>query len=479
MYNERLWRGQEVLRLTPKAFAVLRYLVEHAGKLVTKDELLEAVWSATTVTEAALVVCIGEIRHILGDRPRSPQFIETVYGRGYRFIGKMQEAGVCNTALSERHDIVPLAPQLVGRETDYATLHHRFEQALRGERQVVFLTGEAGIGKTTLVEAFLDHINTTQAVWIGQGQCVDQYGAGEAYLPVLEALGRLCRQPEGQRFHTLLQQHAPSWLLQMPALLSTEAFETLQRRCLGTTPERMLRELAEAIEALTAERPLILVLEDLHWSDGTTLALLMFVARRPERARLLLIGTYRPMDVLGRDHPLLTVTQELQQHGQCRELPLMYLSEAAVTAYLYGRFLRRVFSRDLAQVLYRRTHGNPLFMVTIVDAMIRQGMLYEGCDGWALRGEAEHAIGDVPEGLRQYIEQQFHRLKPEDQEMLEAASLAGMEFSAATVAVVAASRRHAGSARLGATASPPSPAGASPDVSHGSRLSGSSVAQVP
>ena len=117
-------------------------------------------------------------------------------------------------------------------------------------------------------------------VWLARGQCIEHYGAGEAYLPVLEALGRLCREPEGAALLPVLEQQAPTWLVQMPALLSATALEAVQRRVLGATQERMLRELAEAVEVLTVSRPLLLVLEDLHWSDYATLDLLTYLARR-------------------------------------------------------------------------------------------------------------------------------------------------------------------------------------------------------
>src|SRR5215208_6558215 len=84
--NERLWHGSEVVRLTNKALAVLRYLVEHQGQLVMKDEVFTAVWPGVVVSDAALVVCIRELRQALGDERRTPRFIETVHGRGYRFI---------------------------------------------------------------------------------------------------------------------------------------------------------------------------------------------------------------------------------------------------------------------------------------------------------------------------------------------------------------------------------------------------------
>jgi predicted ATPase len=174
------------------------------------------------------------------------------------------------------------------------------EKARRGERQVLFVTGEAGIGKTTLTEAFLDRVAATGELWIGRGQCVEHYGASEPYMPLLEALGRLSRALDGERLSAVLRQYAPTWLVHLPALLSPAEREQLQREVQGATPQRMLREMAGAVEALTAERGLILTLEDLHWSDVSSLTWLTFLARRRERARVL--GTYRPVEVLGDGH---------------------------------------------------------------------------------------------------------------------------------------------------------------------------------
>ena len=225
----------------------------------------------------------------------------------------------------------------MGRHAELTRLHDLFNKARGGQRQVVFVTGEPGIGKTTVVETFLGQVAGEEELWIGQGQCVEHYGVGEAYLPVLEALGRLCRGEDGKEVIALLRQQAPTWLVQMPSLLSTAEVEELQRRTAGVTRERMLRELAEALEGLTAERGLLLLFEDLHWSDYSTLDLLSVLARRRETARLFILGTYRPIEVLTRDHPLKGIKQELQVHGQCEELALDFLSEAAVGEYLVRR----------------------------------------------------------------------------------------------------------------------------------------------
>jgi predicted ATPase len=214
----------------------------------------------------------------------------------------------------------------------------------------------------------------------------------------------------------------------MPALLSPEEFDALQRRVTGSTRERMLREMAEALEVLTVERPLVLVLEDLHWSDYSTLDLLSFVAQRREQARLMMVATYRPVEVFSRDHPLKGVKQELQVRGQCVELPLACLSEAAVAEYLEKRFVGAVGGQlsfpELAHVVYRRTDGHPLFMVNVADYVAAQ-------DFSAENGSVEQSI---PESVRQMIEKQIDRLSAEDQRMLEVASVAGAEFSAASVA---------------------------------------------
>lgn len=158
-------------------------------------------------------------------------------------------------------------------------MHAGLEEASQGRRQVIFLTGEPGIGKTAVLEAFAADIADDPQVRIVWGQCVEHYGAGEAYMPVLEALGQLCKGTDGSRIAALLRQRAPTWLVQMPWLLSPADRVALQHELSGATRERMLREFVEALDAVTAEVLLVLVFEDLHWSDHSTLDLLAVLAR--------------------------------------------------------------------------------------------------------------------------------------------------------------------------------------------------------
>jgi DNA-binding winged helix-turn-helix (wHTH) protein/tetratricopeptide (TPR) repeat protein len=440
--DERLWRGQEVLPLYPKAFAVLRCLVIQAGQLMTKDALLGTVWPETAVSESVLTVAIRHLRRVLGDHARIPQFIETVHRRGYRFIAPVAVV----EPSPERHQTagmlrLPLPPVarvgstlFVGREGELVQVHQWFTTALQGTRQLGVIAGEPGIGKTALINAFVAQVADGEDLLVGHGQCVESYGTGEPYLPVLEALGRLCHEPDGPRLVSVLRQYAPSWLVQMPALLSPAEWEALQRAVGSTGQRRMLRELTEGLDAFTTDRPLLLVLEDLHWSDRATLEWLAYIARRPDPARLLILGTYRPVETIVQAHPLRTILTELRQHGQCVELALDYLSEADVAAYLGQRFEDPQLAADLARVLHRRTNGNPLFLIAMVDELVRQQVVIEGPDRWEVRAELEAITGMVPANLRALIELQLAHLSPEDQTLLEAASVAGVECPSAVVA---------------------------------------------
>ncbi len=382
--TQELWREGQRLSLQAKTAAVLAYLLQHPQQLVSKETLLQAVWPAVHVGEEGLKVRIRKLRKALGDDPHTPRFIETVHGSGYRWIAPspLPHQGLvvsyqCSvqTKQDQRVPNWPLSTLLVGREAELAQLQRWLEQARNGEQQLVFVTGEPGIGKTALVSAFLADLSTADDLLLAQGQCVEHYGAGEAYLPVLAALDSLCRTPAGEQILPLLRQHAPLWLAQLPALLSSAEREALQHQLAGTTAQRMLRELANCLAVLTARKPLVLVLEDLHWSDPSTVTLLAYLARWQERLRLLVLGTYRPAEVLTQPHPLHALQQELNGHNLCQELPLALLSEAAVEEYLQQRFHHTAWPTRLARALYQRTEGNPLFMVAMVEELLAQGLL--------------------------------------------------------------------------------------------------------
>lgn len=441
--NERLARDGLPVELRPKAFAVLRHLAERPGQLVTKDDLLSAVWPDTFVSDSVLKVCVNELRRALGEDASTPSVIQTVHRRGYRFIANRtgpteasrpsegRSAGVRRETDSFAVSAAPTS--LAGRDAERRELDRALAEVLAGRRRVVFLSGEAGIGKTALLDAFLrDAAAGDGTPWITRGQCVAQYGAGEAFLPVLEGLLRLCRGPDGARVVERMRTHAPDWLLQLPGQLDPAERAELQRQANASAPERMLRLVVDLLEVLAADRPLVLALEDLHWSDPSTIDLIARIAEREEPARLLLVGTYRPAEAIARNHPLRAVKLELQMRRRCREILLGFLDEKTTEGYLRSRFPGATLPDGLATWLHRRTDGNPLFMVSVVQEIAAAGLVHD-VDGVPTPGERFASVG-VPEDLRQMIEQQIDRLEPEDRRLLDAAAVAGAEFTAAAVA---------------------------------------------
>src|SRR5690606_23291596 len=198
----------------------------------------------------------------------------------------------------------------------------------RGERSVVLVTGEPGIGKTALVQAFAQELRS-QGVRVAVAECVERHGAGEAYQPLLEALTRLAQGSRGGEVAAALRRYAPTWLAHLPALQTSAEQRTLHRQVAGATSPRMLRELNDCLDALAATAPLALCVEDLHWSDLATLDWLAAFARRSERARVLLVATYRTEDPVAALSQLQTVACDLRMKGMCREIALDRLDAGA------------------------------------------------------------------------------------------------------------------------------------------------------
>jgi DNA-binding winged helix-turn-helix (wHTH) protein len=421
--NQCLWRrwdrtDQERVLLTPRAYALLRYLVDHPGRLLTHAELLDALWPNTHVQAEVLKSHIFEVRTALGDDSKKPLFIETLPRRGYRFIAPVSDGAA--PALS----VAPATGRLVGRHRPLAALREALQRAMKGERQIVFVTGEPGIGKTALVDEFQRQAALDiPDLRIGRGQCIEAYGSKEAYYPMLEALGQLCRGSGGHTIVDTLAAQAPTWLVQFPALLTREHRETLHREILGATRERMLREIGEALEAIASQTPLVLVFEDLQWVDHSTADLISVLARRRMPAPLMLIGTYRPTDVVIPDHPLKALTPDLSIRRLCREVALEPIAEEDVAEYLTPESSHAPRPDGLPRLLYRHSEGNPLFLVALLDHMTERGFISRDRDGWRLTVALEDIDLAVPENLRLVIDAQIERLTSEEQRALEVASV--------------------------------------------------------
>lgn len=432
LQEQRLWGAGQVVPVTRKALALLASLIARPGKLVTKGELFATVWAGTAVTDSALSRVVRELRVALGDDALSPTYIETAHGLGFRFIASV-------SAIESPTEVLPvgtpLPSHLVGREREMQVLGRALDAASTRLRQVVFVTGDPGIGKTSLVEAFLGRQAAAAGACVARGACIEQYGTGEAYLPILGALEDLARQRGAEALREALTRYAPTWLAQLPWLAHGADPMLLQRTLASASAQRMVREIAQLFEVLALERPLVLWLEDLHWSDPSSLDVLSFLARRPEPSHLLVIGSYRPADAPD-EAPLARLANDLTLRRACTQLPLEPLGADSIASYLRSRFPTSSGPEidELAAFMYRHTDGNPLFTVSVVDDLVRRGDLAEDGDGGVTRRPIAELDAGMPDSLRQLIYGQFDRLDAADGRVVEAAAVAGFEFSSAAVA---------------------------------------------
>lgn len=434
--NARLLRRGSAVALAPTPFGLLCALVRHPGALLTKHTLLDEVWGHRFVSDSVLKGAISDVRTVLDDDPRDPRFIETVPRRGYRFIAALMapsasppRSGISNITLPENHvaqDASPLTRGsavepwhglFVGRPKELASLRRAWDRVMNGKRVVFWIAGEPGIGKTTLIEQFVSELGDGACAW---GHCVQHYGSGEPYHPVLEALAELSRTDTA--VPSLLRAVAPTWLLQLPWLSTAAQREALLRELVGISLERMLREMGEFLDRYTESRPLLLVTEDLHWGDRATIQLINYLARRRSRGKLLWLSSFRLAEVIAADHPLNTLRHELHLHGLCEEIVLDSFSEAEVAAYVAERSPELASDESFVQALHERTEGVPLFVASIttdVAERSKQGNV----------GSTELlANSRVPQSLFAIIDHYFSKLENERRVLLSAAAVCGLEF---------------------------------------------------
>jgi predicted ATPase len=431
--NECLWRSDKPIALPPKPFSVLRYLVEHPSRLITHDELLEALWPETYVQPQVLRTYMLELRKVLGDDASQPSFIQTIPKRGYRFVASVTESADLTAILSS--SVPPSLPQrevatrIVNREEEIAQLRAQFELVAAGQRQLVFVTGEAGIGKTALVDAFCEHAISGLAACTARGQCVEGFGRKEEYYPVTEALRQVCSSTEGDRACRILARMAPAWL----AALGREITGGAQ----PAAGDRMPGDLCAALEEMVAEKLLILVFEDLQWADDSTLHLISALARRRTSAKLLLIATYRPQDI-ATEHPAKGLKQDLRMRRLCTEIALAPLAKPAVRELLSRELQQQDLPPRLANFVHRRSEGNPLFVIAILEHLIAREYLVPKEAGdlvyWVQTAPDEEMEASIPDGLAQMIELELSRLSELEQRMLEAGSLMSVAFPSWAVA---------------------------------------------
>jgi DNA-binding winged helix-turn-helix (wHTH) protein len=417
-----LLRDGEVVPLAPKALRTLLTLVEHAGDVVTKQQLLETVWPDSFVEDTGLTRNISVIRQALGDS--GEHHIATIARLGYRFTAQVERVDtsgprIARTPVGGRGD--RRAP-VVGRATELDVLQNAFEGAVERPGRVIAVTGEPGIGKTTVVDSFLQQIEGRCR--IGRGRCSERLAGAEPHLPVLEALAELTAGAQG--FMETLARNAPTWLrlIAPRSPLRTQTADAHDQDAKNS--ERLMWELTTFLEEASGEHPLVLVLEDLHWTDVSTIDVLTHLAARMSRLRLLVIITYRHHELALREHPFMRVRAELLARGQLEELPVSLLTPDEVREYVLCTLQNTQIPPELPALVFRKTEGNPLFMADLVRYLQKAG------SPTAKSGD----VLDVPDSLRALIDRTLRSLQPEARQLASIAAVEGHEFHSATLARV-------------------------------------------
>ena len=412
--NECLWHEGVHIALANKPFSVLRYLVENPGRLITHDEMMDALWPQTYVQPQVLRTYILDLRKVLGDDAKHPKFIQTIPKRGYSFVAMVKES-----ADPAGHASVPgistldlSVTEFVGRDEEIVRLQELAQLAASGQRQLVFITGEAGIGKTSFINAFREIVDVgLPRVCMACGHCAEGVSEKEDYYPVLEAFNQCV---SSDRKDELVSQSA-------------------RRRKFQESPG----ELSEAHEELAQEKAFILVIEDIQWAHNSTLELISALARRGTPAKLLVIATYRPQDPSTKPF-LKAIKQDLVVRHLCVEFALEPLSKPSLKQLLSQRLGQQQLPKELDGFIYHRSAGNPLLALALLEHMIaerflvRNGAQTEG--KWEQRASVSEMETNVPSKLATLIEVEIDRLSPVEQRVLEAGSLMNIAFPVWAVA---------------------------------------------
>jgi ABC-type oligopeptide transport system substrate-binding subunit len=317
--------------------------------------------------------------------------------------------------------------RLVGREQELAFLRECWRGAETGQGGLVLISGEAGVGKTRLIEEFANRLRW-QGVRVLWGRCYE-FERLLPYQPLAEALRTILRTPTPAELADF-----PAWTLVEVAHLVPEIaehFPDLE----APASVRSDQEQAHLFDGVTcflgklsSHGALLVVLEDLHWASESTLQLIHYLARHLAEHQVLIAGTFRP-EAIGPQHPLLALRRRLTREGLAKPLRLSRLSPAAVEIMVVEMSGAGEAVAPLAERLYQETEGNPFFLMEIVKALFETGVVRVEEGAW--RGEfgriSEGKL-PLPAGVSEIIQARVRRLNDETQEALRLAAVLGREF---------------------------------------------------
>ena len=418
-----LWRGADKIRLTPKASALLNCLIAGRGAWISKPAIMAAVWPGTHVQPDNIKVLVREIRQALGDSPIGSRFISSSPKRGYAFVAHVTD----DPAARGPRSIPPPTGAFVGRRQELSGLLEAFDDARAGQPRLVLVSGERGLGKTTLCEAFIRVARALPPVAWCVGQCFERESPSEACYPLLDALSRLARQ-QPELVQPALTQHAPSWLAHFPQWLGGDAMRK--------APSTTVVELAHAFAAMSAVVPIVLVVEDLQWADAETLQVLEELAAH-RRAALLIIGTYCGADWIAGRRAMQRVTAARPRASAVRLRPLTIDQvQLCVDARLGSDMVP-----DIAPAMHQASMGSPYIVRLALDRVVGRGLVPPADDWWRRAAARDAIVRALPELIAGAVAEQIDHLDPRERELLEAAAAVGRDFTAGQIAFALGARR--------------------------------------
>ena len=320
----------------------------------------------------------------------------------------------------------------VGRESELHQLEAAFNNAMSGVGSLSMVVGEPGIGKTALIE----HLATYATLRGGKtliGHCYEEGSLSLPYLAFVEAMRTYVLEREPQGLSTDLGTGAAD-----VARIVSEIRDRVQveLRDPGDPDDDrwwLLQGVSTFLRNVSTVQPLCIVLEDLHWSDRGTLDLLTHISRNLQGARLLIVGTYRDVEV-DRAHPLSSALAELRRGSAFQRVPLRGLTVDEVQ-----RMLSSLATQDvpwgLSEAVHRQTEGNPLFVQEVVRYLVEEGLISHEEGRWWATGDQPLAMA-IPEGLRDVIGKRLSRLSQECNHLLSIAAVIGRDFALETLQAV-------------------------------------------
>ncbi|MBA2117853.1 serine/threonine-protein kinase [Bremerella alba] len=326
----------------------------------------------------------------------------------------------------------------VGRRDEIEDLVRAFDAVSASQGEVICVTGEPGIGKTTILDEFLrELVETGRTFALAKGKCSERLAGAEAYLPVLDALESLLQGDQANFAAETMKSTAPNWYEQIVPLASNDSSLTITlAETKAVSQERLKREFFSYLRELSKRAPLILFIDDLHWADTATIDLLAYLGSRCSEFRVLVVLTYRQSELILANHPWEKVKLDLQARRICREICLEFLSEDDLARYLDLEFPEHQFPKAFTAFVHDRTEGSPLFMVDLLRYLRDQGGLSKQGGTWRISKSIQELGHDLPESVRGMIQRKIDHLSEGDLQLLVAASVQGYEFDSAVVANV-------------------------------------------